>query len=167
MALRLILYAVPLHCGYKMFTLCSISGDHLHLMTIQKIKRMIQTLDQPCSLLQIFSKARLDSSQGVLIILPPAAGCCTLSILTTDQKLEKIFLRKRTWVGARCRRWTLLRPWSLWVPESKIIDQWKFAQHYRKADNAWSKVHKNIGWERRDYQHGLLGCPFLSCSGFA
>ena len=95
MALRLILYAVPLHCGYKMFTLCSISGDHLHLMTIQKIKRMIQTLDQPCSLLQIFSKARLDSSQGVLIILPPAAGCCTLSILTTDQKLEKIFSEKK------------------------------------------------------------------------
>jgi len=85
MALRLILrrsWKVPLHCSYKMFTLCSISGDHLHLMTIQKIKRMIQTLDQPCSLLQIFSKARLDSSQGVLIILPPAAGCCTLSILS-------------------------------------------------------------------------------------
>ena len=97
MALRLIFYAVPLHCGYEMFTLCSISGDHLHLMTIQKIKRMIQTLDQPCSLLQIFSKARLDLSQGVLIILPPAAGCCTLSILTTDQQLEKIIMKNLSW----------------------------------------------------------------------
>ena len=68
MALRLILrrsWKVPLHCSYKMFTLCSISGDHLHLMTIEKIKRMLQTsglllafaLASRASLLQIFSEA--------------------------------------------------------------------------------------------------------------
>jgi hypothetical protein len=59
-----------LHCSsYKMFTLCSISGGHLHLMTIEKIKRMLQTsglllafaLTSRASLLKIFSEASVFS----------------------------------------------------------------------------------------------------------